>query len=238
MCATLTWTWQRPSPSFQETLASNQRKKDSFCSGGKEGGQWFSHTKREEKAQIIRLPVPARRSQSPSGCAAFLQGKLPILKDVLCLPQGHETTVLTGPVVQVPLSRANLPSVSQHMPLSRMLNDALSSKVPDSDEARLGLNGASPDLLSSPNCGSSHLLHIGDSTLVRSVSPSSGSVSLAAASLPAAFPAAGVAAAAGSSLGGWVGGGWEVGGRWEGREREEQGRWAVSLLFFTHEVYA
>ena len=90
----------------------------------------------QKKSQRNRLlPVPTRRSQSPSGCAAPSSGKkIPILQGVLCHPQGHETNVSTGPVDQVPLLTSTLSFVSQHMSLSRMLKDALSNTVPVSQK--------------------------------------------------------------------------------------------------------
>ena len=63
-------------------------------------------------------------------CSLSPGKKIQNFQRVLCLPQGHETNVSTGPVDQVPLSVSKLPFVSQHTSLSRILKDALSSTVP------------------------------------------------------------------------------------------------------------
>ena len=194
-------------------------------------------------------------------CSLSPGKKIPNFQGVLCLPQGHETNVSTGPVDQVPLSVSKLPFVSQHTSLSRMLKDALSSTVPVSLKTVNSIDlsgeedanshescetlaachspyGMSPACLSSQNHSCHHARTL-DSSVVRSVSLSSGSVSCGAALLPAALPVAGVAAAVGSSSGGGRGvapgggvlrcsGGWCSGCMGWG------GRWAFSLPFFTH----
>ena len=241
---------------------------------------WFSRRRREEKAQRNRfsacssktVPVSFRVcSLSPGKILQILQGVL------LCLPQGHETNVSTGPVVQVPLSRTNLPSVSQPLAAraegcsqlqgARLSEDSVpcrarrrmlsaprfpsvrrpSIDLSGEEEANShescetlavchNLNAMSPACLSSQNHSCHHARAL-DSNVVRSVSPSSGSVSYVAASLPAALPAAGVAAAVGFSLGDCRGVAPGVGAGVARGSRcsccmEWGGRWAFSLSFF------
>ena len=217
----------------------------------------------EEKAQRNRLlPVPTRRSQSPSGCAGFLQGRKSRFCNEFCVfPRLTRQMSQQDQLIRCLCRFPSCPFVSQHTSLSRILKDALNSTVPVSQKTVNSIDlsgeedvnshescetlaachspyGMSPACLSSQNHSCHHARTL-DSSVARSVSLSSGSVSCGAALLPAALPVACVAAAVGSSLGGGRGVARGVGScvargagvrvAWGGG-----GRWAFSLPFFTH----
>ena len=185
----------------------------------------LSQKKRRKGQRSRLLPVPTRRSQSPSGCAAFLQGrKSRIFKELCVFPRVTRQMSQQDLLIRCLCRFPSCPLSLSTRLCRALLKDALSSTVPVSLKTVNSIDlsgeedanshescetlavchspyGMSPACLSSQN-HSCHPARTLASSVVRSVSLSSGSVSCGAALLPAALPVAGVAAAVGSSSGG------------------------------------